>query len=257
VKNIVLCTGGREAACAVIALFLTLCPAYSQETNAPSPTAVAPVVDTSATNPPSTNAATADASSTNAPSASASTTQVETLICIRHGEKTPKEEGQLNAQGLNRALALPQLLTSKYGRPQFIFAPDPSQTIGTKEHPVCYVRPLATIEPTAIFLGMPVCTPFGFRNAPALESELDKPDYVNALVFIAWEHVVLEKFVRSEVVHHGGGDGTQVPVWAGGDYDSIYIVRLTGAPGAKTATFTLEHEGLDHLSKNFPSPSSP
>ncbi len=183
-------------------------------------------------------------------------TQVKTLICIRHGEKTSTEEGQLNAKGLNRALALPQVLTSRYGRPQFIFAPDPAQMTGPKDHPVCYVRPLATIEPTAIFLGMPVSTLLGFNDIDGLEAELNKPQYGNALVFIAWEHRLLDKFVQNEVVHHGG-DGAQVPPWPGKDYDSIYIVKLTGPPGGKKATFTLEHEGLDNVSPTFPASPNP
>jgi hypothetical protein len=52
---------------------------------------------------------------------------VETLVCIRHGEKPPGGLGQLTVKGLNRALALPKVLLAKYGRPQFVFAPSPNQ----------------------------------------------------------------------------------------------------------------------------------
>jgi hypothetical protein len=54
---------------------------------------------------------------------------VETLVCIRHGEKPPGGLGQLTNRGLNRALALPKVLLGKYGHPQFVFAPNPSHKI--------------------------------------------------------------------------------------------------------------------------------
>src|SRR6266851_2438684 len=79
-------------------------------------------------------------------------TQVETIVCIRHGEKPPGALGQLTCRGLNRALALPAVLLAKYGSPQFIFAPNPTEKVDQKEHleGYFYVRPIATIEPTAI-----------------------------------------------------------------------------------------------------------
>ena len=48
---------------------------------------------------------------------------VERIVCIRHGEKPAKDLGQLDCQGLNRALALPKVLISHYGKADFIFAP--------------------------------------------------------------------------------------------------------------------------------------
>jgi hypothetical protein len=53
--------------------------------------------------------------------------KVETIVCIRHGEKPLLGLGQLTCKGLNRALALPEVLLAKFGRPGFIFAPDPNQ----------------------------------------------------------------------------------------------------------------------------------
>jgi len=45
----------------------------------------------------------------------------ETIIVVRHGEKPPKGLGQLKCRGLNRALALPDVLISKFGQPNYIF----------------------------------------------------------------------------------------------------------------------------------------
>jgi len=40
---------------------------------------------------------------------------VETIVFVRHGEKPANDLGQLTFQGLNRALALPDVLIKKYG----------------------------------------------------------------------------------------------------------------------------------------------
>ena len=47
---------------------------------------------------------------------------VETIVFIRHGEKPEGGFGQLNCQGLNRALALAPIIAKSFGRPDAIFA---------------------------------------------------------------------------------------------------------------------------------------
>src|SRR5208282_3099691 len=93
---------------------------------------------------------------------------VETIVCLRHGEKPAGGLGQLTCRGLNRALALPNILLAKYGTPQFVFAPNPTQQVNDKDGTYYYVRPLITIEPTAIRCGLPVNTQFGFREIERL-----------------------------------------------------------------------------------------
>ena len=175
---------------------------------------------------------------------------VETLVFIRHGEKPNKEIGQLNCQGLNQALALPRVLTAKFGKPDYIFAPAPdrmSAAVGRFN----YIRPLATIEPTAIELGMPVNTDFGYTDIDGLRLELTNKKYKDALIIVAWEHHELESVVK-QVVGEFGGDPKEVPKWEGNDFDSIYIVRISNGEAAKSASFTLDHEGLDNLSTDCP-----
>ena len=83
----------------------------------------------------------------------------ETIVAIRHGEKPHEGLGNLNCRGLNRALALPNVLLSKYGKPAFVFAPNPTEKAdGGKFY---YVRPLVTIEPTAIRCRLSVNTASG------------------------------------------------------------------------------------------------
>jgi hypothetical protein len=185
---------------------------------------------------------------------------VETLICIRHGEKPATGLGQLSCQGLNRALALPTVLLAKYGTPQFVFAPDPTQMITEYAGSYSYVRPLATIEPTAIYCGLPVNTQFGFPQISELEGELQKDAYQNATIYIVWEHVLLDTFA-SDMVETYGGDPTQVPAWPADDYDTIFVIKITRNQGQQSVAFTIDHEGLNNLSTDcLPkqiSPASP
>lgn len=53
----------------------------------------------------------------------------ETLIFVRHGEKPADNSGQLTCKGLNRALALPDVLLNRYGKPDFIFAAGPKENL--------------------------------------------------------------------------------------------------------------------------------
>jgi hypothetical protein len=179
-----------------------------------------------------------------------STQTVETIVCIRHGEKPPAGLGQLTCRGLNRALALPKVLLGKYGSPQFVFAPNPTPK-ADKGKNYNYVRPLMTIEPTAIRCGLPVNTEFGYQEISGLEKKLEMPEYQNATIFVAWEHDLLDQFVKDLVKTHGG-DAAQVPQWPGKDYDSIFLVKITRSGGTQTVSFTVDHEGLDNLSDDCP-----
>jgi len=182
------------------------------------------------------------------PTATAETT-VQTLVCIRHGEKPKGGLGQLTCRGLNRALALPKVLLEKYGPPQFIFAPNPTEKVdGGKYY---YVRPLATIEPTAIHCGLPVNTEFGYREIKGLEGELAKTNYQGATVFIAWEHGLLDEFAKN-LVKDNGGNPAQVPGWPGDDFDTIFLIKITRTGGGSTAAFTVDHENLNGLADDCP-----
>jgi hypothetical protein len=182
--------------------------------------------------------------------------KIETIVCVRHGEKPPAGLGQLTCQGLNRALRLPQVLIAKFGKPDFIFAPDPNQVNHDPAGDFCYVRPLATIEPTAIQCSLPVNTHFGFTDIAGLEQELSKPAYAGAIVFVAWEHRYLGDFVKN-TVKASGGDSSKVPGWQGNDFDSIFVVRLVHNKAGTTVTFTHDNEGLDHLSTDCPNSNAP
>jgi hypothetical protein len=177
-----------------------------------------------------------------APPPSSTTT---TLVFFRHGEKPTGGYGQLTCQGLQRALALPSVLTGRFGNAQYAFAPNPTVMVPDAAGSFYYVRPLATIEPTAIRLGLPVNVQYGYNDRPGIEAELAAPRYAGATVFIAWEHQYLQLIAQDLMNQYGGG--APVPAWTSGDYDSLYIVRLTRTGGAITAQFTREYEGLNNL----------
>jgi hypothetical protein len=181
---------------------------------------------------------------------------VETLVFVRHGEKPAQGLGQLNCQGLNRALALPAVIAAKFGKPDAIFAPAPGEQKNDGGHPYYYVRPLATIEPTAIQFQLPVQTPFGLTQIDRLSAALVNPAYRDKLVVVAWEHKLIEKLVRQMVSAHGG-NAADVPKWHGDDFDSIYIVKLDWQGGSPRASFQHSDEGLNGRSTDCPCAALP
>ena len=178
--------------------------------------------------------------------AAAQSPGVETIVMIRHGEKPPTEaHGQLDCRGLNRALALPSAL-ARFGRPAAIFAADPSKET-SEGNPFgahySYVRPLATIEPYAISLGMPVNAEIAATDIKGLQKELLKPEFANSLVVVAWEHIEARHFAEAMLKSFGQSD--IVPRWLDSDYETIYIFRITtGADKKRELNFSVEHEDL-------------
>lgn len=176
----------------------------------------------------------------------------ETIIMVRHGEKPEQGLGQLSCQGLNRALKLPAVIAQKFGKPDFIFAPDPAQSKEDKGATYSYNRPLATVEPTAIKFGMPVDARFGFEDIDALKATLAQPQYLNATVLVGWEHKQIVTLAKN-ILKEEGGDKASVPKWGSDDFDSIYVLHIT-RDGLKTTTqFERLNQGLDNQSEVCPS----
>ena len=46
----------------------------------------------------------------------------QTIVFLRHAEKPAAGLGQLTCQGLNRSLALPTILISRYGTPTYVYS---------------------------------------------------------------------------------------------------------------------------------------
>jgi hypothetical protein len=191
-------------------------------------------------------------------SASSSETSNETIVVLRHGEKAAGGLGQLNCMGLNRSLALPKVLIGRFGRADAIFSPSPAGQM--REGPVTrksysYVRPLATIEPTAIQLGLPVDTQLPFADIAGLQRAVTAPAYANSTIFVAWEHKYAYDFAR-EMLRAYGLDRSQVPAWPSDDFETLYVFHITRTAGsAPTMTFAVQQEGLEGtLPATCPSP---
>lgn len=169
------------------------------------------------------------------------TEKTETLLFVRHAEKQPEDLGQLTCQGLNRALALSGVLRSRYGRPDAIFAPDPAQ----RNHGFDYVRPLATIEPTAIALGMPVNTDYAWNDVDGLATALTQNGLKGATVWVAWEHKELVKVLR-RIAQLDTEQHVDIPDWDGKDFDRISILTLRRDGARVQVSYRQERQGLDN-----------
>ncbi len=174
---------------------------------------------------------------------------VETIVAIRHAEKPKDGLGQLSCQGLNRALALPTVLVQKFGKPDAIYAPDPSPRILDGLHLYFYVRPLVTIEPTAISVGLPVNVGVGYDHIKTLKTQLTASSNKSKLIFVAWEHHELNDFAKDMLRSFGMKDSA-VPDWKDDDYDRIYVFKLTGNHGKTTLAFQVDQEGLNNSIKD-------
>jgi len=181
---------------------------------------------------------------------------VETIVFVRHGEKPEGGLGQLNCQGLNRALALAPIIARSFGRPDAIFAPNPSHPKEDSGNLYNYVRPLATIEPTAIWFGLPVDVSLDFNDKEGLLAALEKRRALDrkVLILAAWEHKQIGPMVRALLTAHGADAGTVKGVkdWEDKDFDSMYVVTIVQLGDTTKATFDHKYEGLDGQPKDCP-----
>ena len=181
---------------------------------------------------------------------------VQTVVFIRHGEKPDGGFGQLSCQGLNRALALAPIIANAFGRPDAIFVPNPSHAKMDAGTPYDYVRPLATIEPTAVFFGLPVDVSLDLYDKGGLVAALEKRRARDHDVFIlvAWEHKQIAPMVRALLSSYSADAAVikQVEDWDRADFDSMYVVAITQLKDGTQATFEHKREGLDGQSNTCP-----
>jgi hypothetical protein len=178
--------------------------------------------------------------------AAAAATRTETLLFIRHAEKQADDLGQLTCQGLNRSLALPAVLR-RYGKPDALFAPDPAQ----RNHGYNYVRPLATIEPTAIALGMPINTDYAWNDIDGVSDVLTRSALQDATVWIAWEHKEAVKIMR-EIAQQDSEHHVDIPDWDSRDFDRISILTIQRNGPHTRIIYRQERQNLDNLPQTCP-----
>ena len=174
-----------------------------------------------------------------------------TVVIMRHGEKPEAGLGQLTCKGLNRALALPPLLLQRFGTPAAIYAPNPAELKKDKGVPYAYIRPLATIEPTAIRVGLPVHIEQAMDNIRPLVDQLLAA--APGSYFVAWEHHWAVNMARS-LLAAAGADPAGVPDWPDDDFGSLYVIYLGAVAnnGVRSVRFEHQQQELNQLSDICP-----
>ena len=155
------------------------------------------------------------------------TPQKQTIVIIRHAEKPERGLGQLNCTGLNRALKLPNYFKSHFPAPDKILAPDPAIKALEKHGDgryYNYVRPLVTIEPTAISLTMPVNTEIGYNQPERLFRSLIKECNRNSVIYVAWEHTNILEATRLLLKHFKVS--TKIPDWDNSNYNMVFVFNI-------------------------------
>ena len=182
---------------------------------------------------------------------------VQTLVFLRHGEKPAGGLGQLNCQGLNRAMNLATVLPEKFGPADFVFAANPTRNVeeGELDNSYSYIRPLMTISPSAIKLGLPVNIKFSANDTSALADELVEDKYHNATIYTAWSHGYLPELINKVASEAAGEKHTITDDWSGSDYDSLYVLTLTWHNGKASLLSRNYKQGLDNGEQTCPNPT--
>jgi hypothetical protein len=178
----------------------------------------------------------------------------QTLVFLRHGEKPAGGLGQLNCQGLNRAIDLATLLPEKFGKANYVFAANPTRNVeeGEFDNSYSYIRPLMTISPSAIKLGLPVNINFSANDTSDLAEELLNDKYHNSVIYTAWSHGYLPELINTVAGEATGKKMTLMQDWESSDYDSLYVLTLTWHNGKASLQSHVYKQGLDNGAETCP-----
>ncbi len=171
------------------------------------------------------------------------------LIFIRHAEKPSLGRGQLSCQGLQRALALPPVLLKQRGQPTQMMAPNPG--VYKKDHGIAYayIRPLATLEPSAVRYDLPIDTHLGYADSQALALQLNNtPD--RSVVWVAWEHHLLIDTERELLALWK--QPISIADWPDQEFDRIDILDVHRDLSGMRVSYHQEHEHLNDLPTTCP-----
>ncbi|KIF56761.1 histidine phosphatase family protein [Pseudomonas koreensis] len=172
----------------------------------------------------------------------------QTLVFLRHAEKPEGGLGQLNCQGLNRAIDLSTLLPEKFGKADYVFAANPTRNVeeGELDNSYSYIRPLMTISPAAIKLGLPVNIEFSANDTSDLARELLDEKYHNSTIYTAWSHGYLPELINKVAGNAVGERQKITDDWAGDDFDSLYVLTLKWHNGKASLQSHSYKQGLDN-----------
>ena len=103
---------------------------------------------------------------------------MKTILIFRHAEK-PDEGKHLSVAGWERAERLVELVETKYGKPDKIFAASNSK----ESH-----RPVETAAPLAKRFGLKIDVTYEDKDYRMLSVHLDHEIYTNNTIVIFWHH---------------------------------------------------------------------
>ena len=178
----------------------------------------------------------------------------QTLVFLRHAEKPQGGLGQLNCQGLNRAIDLATLLPEKFGKANYVFSANPTRNVeeGEFDNSYSYIRPLMTISPSAIKLGLPVNIEYSANDTSDLAHELLDPKYHDSIIYTAWSHGYLPELINTVAEKAVGQKAPITEDWKSNDFDSLYVLTLTWHNGKASLVSNSYKQGLDNGRETCP-----
>jgi len=147
------------------------------------------------------------------------------IVLVRHGEKEATGES-LNCQGLNRAMQLPKVIVSKFGKPSVIYVP----TLNAKAS-TTHARMFQTASPLAIKYDLSINSKYEVEDYEPLAQSLQAQ---TGTVVIIWEHKAMDNILKAL------GVKTKGLKWGDDDFDSIWIVTYKNGK----AVLSMDKEGL-------------
>jgi phosphohistidine phosphatase SixA len=132
------------------------------------------------------------------------------IFIIRHGEK-PDKGGNLNCEGLNRAMQLADVLHQKIGTPDYIYVPAITGGKSTST-----ARMYQTIVPFAVKYNLDINTKYDVEEAEKLVKSIEKK---SGTVLLVWEHKAIKRILKAL----GFQDP---PSWDDRDFDTMLIITF-------------------------------
>ena len=155
---------------------------------------------------------------------------IRRIVIVRHGEK-PKTGDNLTCQGLNRALALPDTLHKRFGKPDHSYVPTIKTGSSTSS-----ARMFQTITPYAVRYGLAVNTNYPESDTVKFAKHLKTK---KGLILVVWEHTNIPGIARNLGVKNPDP-------WVGTDFDSIWIIDFVQNKKTKAITiyYSTQQEGI-------------
>lgn len=157
--------------------------------------------------------------------------------------------GQLNCQGLNRAIALAQYLTNSHLErwADYFFAPSPSASFAyTDGKNNFYFRGLMTLVPTVVSQNQPLFTLYGYKEIEAMKNHLLSETFHDKTLLVSWEISQLPALSKALMLATQG-DVQSIPETMT-DYDAIYKIVISHEGGKVSSQFSMDHQNISPTS---------